>query len=80
MGRLRQIFRYKVFVDALFHVEVMSIFNLPNNKWYFTLHLIFKHSKVLCQINTTLLELFDIHDTTTGLFIIDIKQNGLLNE
>ena len=37
MGCLRRIFRYKVFVDALFHAEVMSIFNLPIDKWYFTL-------------------------------------------
>ena len=37
MGRLRRIFRYKVFVDALFHAEVMGIFNLPIDKWEFTL-------------------------------------------
>ena len=37
MGHLRQIFRYKVFVDALFHAEVMSIFNLPIDKWEFML-------------------------------------------
>ena len=37
-GRLRRIFRYKVFVDVLFHAEVMSIFNLPIDKCYFTLH------------------------------------------
>ena len=39
MGHLRRIFRYKVFVNALFHAEVMSIFNLPIDKWYFTLPL-----------------------------------------
>ena len=32
MGRLRRIFRYKVFVDAFFHAEVMSSFNLPIDK------------------------------------------------
>ena len=37
MGRLRRFFRYKVFVDALFHSEVMSIFNLPIDNRYFTL-------------------------------------------
>ena len=37
MGRLGQFFRYKVFVDALFHSEVMSIFNLPIDNRYFTL-------------------------------------------
>ena len=39
MGRLRRFFRYKVFVDALFHSEVMSIFNLPIDNRYFTLKL-----------------------------------------
>ena len=34
-----QFFRYKVFADALFHLEVMSIFNLPIDNRYFTLHL-----------------------------------------
>ena len=37
MGRLGRFFRYKVFVDALFHSEVMSIFNLPIDNRYFTL-------------------------------------------
>ena len=37
MGRLRRFFQYKVFVDALFHLEVMSIFNLPIDNRYFTL-------------------------------------------
>ena len=40
MGHLRRFFRYKVFVDALFHSEVMSIFNLPIDNRYFTLILI----------------------------------------
>ena len=37
MGCLRRIFRYKIFVDALFHPEVMSVFNLLIDNWYFTL-------------------------------------------
>ena len=40
MGRLGRFFRYKVFVDALFHSEVMSIFNLPIDNQYFTLSLV----------------------------------------
>ena len=36
-GALGRFFRYKVFVDALFHSEVMSIFNLPIDNWYFML-------------------------------------------
>ena len=38
MGRLGRFFRYKVFVDALFHSEVMSIFNLPIDNRYFMLN------------------------------------------
>ena len=41
MGRLGRFFRYKVFVDALFHSEVMSIFNLPIDNRYFTLSLLY---------------------------------------
>ena len=37
MGHLGRFFRYKVFVDALFRSEVMSIFNLPIDNRYFTL-------------------------------------------
>ena len=37
MGLLGQFFQYKVFVDALFHLEVTSIFNLPIDNQYFTL-------------------------------------------
>ena len=45
MGRLGRFFRYKVFVDALFHSEVMSIFNLPIDNRYFMLHCVLSHKE-----------------------------------
>ena len=47
-GAPETIFRYKVFVDALFHSEVMSIFNLPIDNRYFTLDLLNIRHVIFC--------------------------------
>ena len=51
-------FWYKVFVDALFHPEVMSVFNLLIDNWYFTLqHL----SNVFCNTNLLTFVTIDVN-------------------